>query len=186
MKRWFTFAAAGVLAATAGAADKLESGLPPGTTSREAFRVIEVSSGRELAFPAPCHRKPLVLLFIRDELDRVADLALKLQQLAGNHRRNVRVGVIVMGDFSPELAQRLKQRIAEKRLSIPVYLLASEPGPGLGSYRINPEVKSTLLVYSGVCADHTVYATFVDVDESSFAGVEKAIVEVQATHHDIQ
>jgi hypothetical protein len=71
----------------------------------------------------------------------------------------------------PDTKPAIEQVARDKKLTIPVtYLPAGKSSGSLRQYNISPEAKNTIMTYR----NKTVTATFVDVDENSFAKVAAA------------
>ena len=77
----------------------------------------------------------------------------------------------------PESKPSLDELAAKHKITIPVTFLPQGPSAGdLAPFKINPEAKNTILLYN----KRKVHANFVNVDEKSFADVEKAAAEMLA------
>jgi hypothetical protein len=75
----------------------------------------------------------------------------------------------------PEAKEDLNRLIAEKNISVPVTLLPGGPDDrAFKGWKIHPEAKNTVIVYKA----HQVLENFVNVDDKSFADVEKATAEM--------
>ncbi len=71
----------------------------------------------------------------------------------------------------PEIAPQIQRLGEEKRITIPLTFLPKGPSAAdVANFKINPEARNTILVY----VNKRVQANFVNVDEKSFAEVEKA------------
>ena len=114
------------------------------------------------------------MAFVKNDPAQVASLATNIQKLTeANKAKNLRSFVVVVA--GPESKGTIDKIAAEKKLTIPVtFLPAGTSQPGLDHFKINPEAKNTVMVYSR----RKVHATFVDVDDKSFESVSKATGEM--------
>ena len=75
----------------------------------------------------------------------------------------------------PEMKDTLQRIAAEKKITIPMTFLPQGPNASdVGYYRINPQAKNTILVYT----HHQVHANLVDVDPTNLADVDKAAADM--------
>ena len=116
------------------------------------------------------------MAFVEDDPAKAASLVANIQKLTDENKgKNLRSFVVFMG--GPELKEPLEKLAAEKKITIPItFLPQGTSQPGLSRYNINPEAKSTIMVYNR----RKIHATFVDVDDKSFADVSKATGEMLA------
>ena len=114
------------------------------------------------------------MAFIKDDPAKAAGLVAKIQKLTEtNKAKDLRSFVVFMA--GPEVGPKVKEVGASKSITVSMSVLPEGPGQeSLARYKVNPEAKNTILVYKR----QMVQANFVDVDEKSFADVEKATAEM--------
>ena len=114
------------------------------------------------------------MAFVKDDPAKAASLVAHIQKLTEENKdKNLRSFVVFVA--GPELKDPLEKLAAEKKLTIPItFLPQGTSQPGLARYNINPEAKSTIMVYNR----RKIHATFVNVDDKSFADVSKATGEM--------
>lgn len=99
-----------------------------------------------------------------------AGLVDQIQKLTERHAdKGLRAFVVYSG--GPDTKPGIEQVTREKKITIPVtFLPAGRSSGSLRQYNISPEAKNTIMAYR----NKTVAATFVNVDETSFAKVAEA------------
>ena len=114
------------------------------------------------------------MAFVKEDPVKAASLVASIQKLTeANKSKNLRSFVVFMA--GPEAGPAVEKMGAEKKISIPLTILPQGTSqPGLARFKINPEAKNTIMVYNR----RKVHATFVNVDDKSFADVEKATAEM--------
>ena len=114
------------------------------------------------------------MAFVKNDPAQVASVATHIQKLTdANKAKNLRAFVVVMG--GPETKGTIDKIAADKKVTIPLtFLPAGTSQPGLDHFKISPEAKNTITLYTR----RKVHATFVDVDDKSFESVAKATGEM--------
>jgi hypothetical protein len=114
------------------------------------------------------------MAFIKDDPAKAASLVARIQKLTeANKSKNLRSFVVFMA--GPEAGPAVEKMAAEKKITIPATILPQGPSqPTLAPFKINPEAKNTITVYNR----RKVHATLVNVDDKSFADLEKATAEM--------
>src|SRR5687767_15769019 len=114
------------------------------------------------------------MAFVKDDPAKAASLAANIQKLTdANKGKNLRSFVVFVA--GPEAGPAVEKMGAEKKLNIPltIFPVGAQQG-ALAKYKINPEAKNTIMLYNR----QRVHATFVNVDDKSFADVEKSAAEM--------
>jgi len=114
------------------------------------------------------------LAFVKDDPAKSASLAAAIQKLTDAHKdKDLRSFVVYVG--GQELQPAIDKVAQEKKITIPLTFLAEgAKSNALGAYKINPEAKNTVMLYS----KKNVQSTFVNVDQKSWADVEKATAQM--------
>jgi hypothetical protein len=99
-------------------------------------------------------------------------LVANIQKLTQTHPA-LKTFVVFQG--GPELKEPLTKLAAEKKITIPMtFLPQGTSDPDFGNWKINPEAKNTIVMYSR----RRVHGNFVDVTEKSWEEVAKAAAEM--------
>ena len=167
-----TIAAASVIAVAAYAA---ESGLKPGAAPG-AFQVVDVTGpmkGQQLCYRCKFGAAPVVAAFINGDAARADKVVTDLQKIVDAHKtQGLKSFVVFMS--GPESKDAIVKLAAEKKITIPlVFLPKGTKEEDIAAYKINPEVKNTVLVWKGM----EVKGNFVDLDASGATApqVDKAV-----------
>jgi hypothetical protein len=114
------------------------------------------------------------MTFIKDDAGKAASLVANIQKLTdANKAKDLRSFVVFVG--GPEMKATLEKIAADKKITIPLSFLPGGAGQAdINRYKISPEAKNTVMVYNR----QKIHATLVDVDEKTFADVEKATAEM--------
>jgi protocatechuate 3,4-dioxygenase beta subunit len=147
------------------------SGLPP-KESVEPWNPLHVAGPDKGTNTCPvCTylEKPVVVVFAKDTPNTVA-LTAKFEALAADKRKSGLRVVVAYLDATPERLAKLAGdlKIADSSLC---YLNPKNRANELKSYRINPAVENTIIVYK----DYTVTETFVNLPADSFGQVVNAV-----------
>jgi hypothetical protein len=116
----------------------------------------------------------VVAAFIKPDAPEGPSLVSEIQKLSDqNGSRGLRTFVVMMG--GPETKPTIQKLAAEKKLTIPVTFLPAGPGQGdVLKYQINPEARSTVLLWRG----QTVRSNFANITPEKFGDVSKAAEEL--------
>jgi hypothetical protein len=111
-----------------------------------------------------------VAAFINNDTAKAASLVANIQKLADTYKAKSLKTFVVFGG-GPELKNPIQKLAADKKVNIPLTFLPEGTGASdFQEFKINPEAQNTVLVYRR----GRVLANFVNVDDTSFAGVQKA------------
>jgi hypothetical protein len=95
----------------------------------------------------------------------------RIQELTEKHKEQRLQSFIVFLSGGTELKGPIEKVAAEKKISIPMTFLPGGTGdPGFRNWKVNPEAKNTILLYS----NRVVRYNFVNVEEKGFDEVAKA------------
>ena len=116
------------------------------------------------------------MTFVRETPEKAASLVARIQKLTDtNKSKNLRSFVVFVG--GPELKEPLEKVATDKKINIPLTFLPQGANQGdIARYKISPEAKSTVMLYN----KGRIHSTFVNVDDKSFADIEKAAAEMLA------
>jgi len=116
----------------------------------------------------------VVAAFIKPDAPEAASIVSEIQKLSDQHSaQGLRTFVVMMG--GPETKVAIDKLTAEKKITIPVTFLPAGPSQGdILKYRINPEARSTVLLWKG----QTVRTNHTNVTTDKWAGVVKATEEL--------
>jgi hypothetical protein len=116
----------------------------------------------------------VVAAFIKPDAPEGPALVSEIQKLSDkNGGRGLRTFVVMMA--GPESKGAIDKLTAEKKISIPVTFLPAGPSQGdILKYQINPEARSTVLLWSGL----TVRKNFANVTAEKWGDVAKAAEEM--------
>ena len=110
----------------------------------------------------------MVLAFVKDDPAKAAGLAARIQKLSTT---NTKLKAFVVFQGGAELKPTIEKAATANSISIPLTFLArGTSDAALSRFNLNPAAKNTIIIYNR----KKVHGTFTDVDEKSFAEVEKA------------
>jgi hypothetical protein len=109
--------------------------------------------------------------FVKDEPSKATSLVTRIQKLTEQYKEQKLQAFVVFLSGGTELKEPIEKLAAEKKITIPMTFLPGGTGAAdFSAWKVNPEAKNTILLYSKQMMQHN----FVNVDEKSFADVEKA------------
>lgn len=116
----------------------------------------------------------MVAAFIKPDAPEGPALVSEIQKLSDQHgSKGLRTFVVMMG--GPETKASIQKLATEKKITIPVTFLPAGPKEGdVLQYRINPEARNTVLLWTG----QTVRRNFANVNPEKFSDVSKAAEEM--------
>ncbi len=172
MKRLVLAAAAALLAVSAFAADKLQSGLKPGSPV-PAFQVVDVSGpnkGKQLCYRCEYGADAVIAAFISGNPADAAELLANIDALTAEHKKkDLKAFVVFLG--GPEMKDAIAKIAEEKKITTPLtFLPAGAKAKDLAQYNLHPQAQNTLVMWNL----GEVRASFANVDKTNWPEVAKA------------
>lgn len=111
------------------------------------------------------------MAFVKDDPSKAAGLVARIQKLTEQHKEKKLRAFVVFLSGGTDLKEPIEKVATEKKISIPMTFLPGGTGDaGFGAWKVNLKANNTVLLYNR----RVVQNNFVNVDEKSFANVEKA------------
>jgi uncharacterized membrane protein len=110
------------------------------------------------------------MAFVNDDAEKATSLVAKIQKLTEDLKaKDVRAFVVFQS--GPESKEALESLAEKGKITIPLtFLPKGKEDSAIPQMKINPQAKNTVVVYN----QQKVHATFVNVDDASFAKVAEA------------
>jgi len=111
------------------------------------------------------------MAFVNDSPAKAASLVAHIQKLTDENKGKGLKAFVVFTNGNTDLREPLEKLAAEKKITVPMTFLPRGTTSGdFARYKVNPEAKNTILVYSR----QKIHANLVNVDEKGLEEITKA------------
>ena len=132
------------------AEESLKSGCQVGETTHP-FDIADITGpnkGQQLCYVWANGKRPVVLIFARELNEGLTSLVKKVDAFVKENQgqKNMAAFVVFLEEDKTKLEPKLKELAEQEQLSIPL-TIAIDGVQGPKSYKLHPDVKTTVLVY---------------------------------------